>query len=329
MSFFCEECGNKYINYLSKIAKWCRPCQINSLKNHTTISDNEKINNFIQEMQLKIYSRDDIVFEWIPYNQFNDINKINDFTNAIWTDGRLEFCSSEKKYQRVQNIKSFFKIPTINIDKFLNEANNYSIKTYQFDIRIIYGISQNPDTKEYIMVLGKDGCCERCDNLYTSTLHCWCKPCQINLFKENFTNWTVGMKKLIVSFKKCNRVLVNLQDGKNNPVRYGISLSPNTKDYIIVLGNGCYRCNKSNIKEIGKNDCFTTYSAMWKDGPLNYSKDKDEYVRSQNNQNKTIILKCLPNKPEDFINEVKHIQLNTVVLKLNTEYLKIQIQMIT
>ncbi|GBC28024.2 kinase-like domain-containing protein [Rhizophagus irregularis DAOM 181602=DAOM 197198] len=41
-------------------------------------SGNGKIDYFIQEMQLKIngHGYDDIVFEWIPYSQFNDIKEI-------------------------------------------------------------------------------------------------------------------------------------------------------------------------------------------------------------------------------------------------------------
>jgi hypothetical protein len=41
-------------------------------------SKNDKIDNLIQNMQLKINSKWDTVFEWIPYDQFNNIKKIND-----------------------------------------------------------------------------------------------------------------------------------------------------------------------------------------------------------------------------------------------------------
>ncbi|PKB91642.1 hypothetical protein RhiirA5_448225, partial [Rhizophagus irregularis] len=34
----------------------------------TWISENEKIDDFIQEKRLNINSYDDVVFEWIPYN---------------------------------------------------------------------------------------------------------------------------------------------------------------------------------------------------------------------------------------------------------------------
>ena len=37
---------------------------------------NEKIDNFIQGVRLKIEFASDIVFEWILYNQFSDIKEI-------------------------------------------------------------------------------------------------------------------------------------------------------------------------------------------------------------------------------------------------------------
>ena len=57
----CEKCGKRYTNVYSN---WCKPCQIDNLKGNFTnwTSGNEKIDNFIQEMQLKIDSRRDIVF---------------------------------------------------------------------------------------------------------------------------------------------------------------------------------------------------------------------------------------------------------------------------
>ena len=67
----CKECGEIFTK---KDYSWCKSCLINMLKTNRT-SGNEKINDFIQEMQLKINSQWDIVFEWIPYNQFNDIKK--------------------------------------------------------------------------------------------------------------------------------------------------------------------------------------------------------------------------------------------------------------
>ena len=98
---YCEKCGEKY-----KMRKWCKPCQINDLgenfKNWT--SSNEKIDDFIQEMQLKINSYHDIVFEWVPYNQFKDIKEIDgdNFSivySATW-NGPLKYDENTMKYKR-------------------------------------------------------------------------------------------------------------------------------------------------------------------------------------------------------------------------------------
>ncbi len=59
-----------------------------------------------------------------------------------------------------------------------------------------------------------------------------------------------------------------------------------------------------NIKEIRKDGFSTIYSAIWKDGQLNYNRHEIEYKR---NQNIKVTLKCLydtQNITNEFINEV-------------------------
>ena len=69
---YCEKCDENY-----KFNGWCKPCQINGLKSKTNWSSkNEKIGNIMQEMQLKIDNQTNLIYEWIPYNQFNDIKEI-------------------------------------------------------------------------------------------------------------------------------------------------------------------------------------------------------------------------------------------------------------
>ena len=56
------------------------------------MSGNKKIDDFIQEIQLKMNRRNDTIFEWIPYNQFSKFKRIgkNSFItaySAIWKDG--------------------------------------------------------------------------------------------------------------------------------------------------------------------------------------------------------------------------------------------------
>src|SRR5215213_4978297 len=121
----CKKCGRKYTGLL-----WCKQCQIDNLKGNFTnwTSGNEKIDNFIQEMQLKINKYSEIVFEWIPYNQFSDIKEIGrggfaTVYSAIWKDGRLKW--DKEKYARKLNYKVALKClhnsQNITIE-FLNEV---------------------------------------------------------------------------------------------------------------------------------------------------------------------------------------------------------------
>ena len=79
-------------------------------------------------MQLKIEKYDDIVFEWIPYNQFNDIEEIskNDFAtvySAAWKDGPLYYDSDESKGESDKKVALKCLHNSQNItNEFLNEV---------------------------------------------------------------------------------------------------------------------------------------------------------------------------------------------------------------
>src|SRR4051812_18637242 len=126
---FCSKCGDQYTNISQH---WCKTCQIDNLKGNFTnwTSGNEKIDELIQEMQLKIERSWNIVFEWIPYNQFSDIKEIGrgDFAtvySAIWKDGQLIYDKDNEKYTRKSNQKVALKCLHYSqniINEFLNEV---------------------------------------------------------------------------------------------------------------------------------------------------------------------------------------------------------------
>jgi hypothetical protein len=126
---FCILCNKKYTNTKNK---WCKPCQISYLKENFAnwTSGNEKIDNFIQEMQLKIKDYYDIVIEWIPYNKFDIVEELGEYDSFTsiylvkWKDGPLEYDKSVKKYTRNPNkiipFKCLYNIQ--NVDDIINRV---------------------------------------------------------------------------------------------------------------------------------------------------------------------------------------------------------------
>ena len=133
---YCGICDSEYTD---KYNKWCKPCQISSLNKMTSknTSGNDKIDNLIKEMQLKIQTSQkklkidiSIVFKWIPYNQFSHIKEIGKggFSKvyfAKWKNGPLHYSVNRKKYIRDLNkkvaLKCLYNSQNIT-NEFLNEV---------------------------------------------------------------------------------------------------------------------------------------------------------------------------------------------------------------
>ncbi|GBB88961.1 hypothetical protein RclHR1_15590002 [Rhizophagus clarus] len=283
--------------------RWCKPCQINNIKKNfaTYSSGNEKIDEFIQEIRLNIENYNDIIFEWIPYNQFNDIKKVKKsdsatLYSAIWIDGSLKYVlnKEEYKYERIPDEKVFFKClnnsQNIIFNELKNEIKSYSINVREYnDIPKIYGISQNSDTKDYILVFSK--CfCEKCGDQYTDLWYRWCKPCQKNELKQNFANWSSGNKKIDEFIQEMQ---LNIES-----------------HYDIIVKWIPYN-QFNDIKEVRKSDSATLSSAIWIDGPLRYDVDIYKYERIPDEK---VVLKCLNNSQNiisnELTNEIKSYSIN-------------------
>ncbi|GES95292.1 kinase-like domain-containing protein [Rhizophagus clarus] len=163
---YCDKCSNKFKHE----DKWCNSCQMNNIKNNFTkwTSGNEKIDDFIREEQLK-YDGKGAIFEWIQYNEFTNIKEIGDncSTIAIWKDGPLIYKKLIKKSHEVVCLKYLFNSLYIT-SELLNEVELHLKKVDDDDFWIKgYGISQNPDTKIYILVFNENYfnyCCDKCNN---------------------------------------------------------------------------------------------------------------------------------------------------------------------
>ncbi|GBB99296.1 hypothetical protein RclHR1_34790001 [Rhizophagus clarus] len=302
-SRYCKKCGDKYEydredykdyrQYLEdEKYKWCKSCHINHLENNFTnqASGNEKIekiNNFIQQRQLNIKTSFDLIFEWIPFNEFIEIKEIGKagFSVAIWKEGPLHYKIIEKEWMRKSYRKVVLKYLSNlqNItDEFLNET------TVIYDS---YGISQNPSTKEYILVVHhkySKKYCAKCDKDYIKPDHNWCEPCQINYLKNNFINWTSGNEKIDDFIQKKQLKISNENSNVFEWIPY---------DEFI------------EIKEIGDN-CLIT--AIWKKGSLIYNTHEKKWMRALY---KNVCLKYLyyfQSITDEFINKVESLLTNEI-----------------
>jgi len=164
----CPECNNSLP--LIQIDGWCKDCEkFNFQKTFSKwTSGNESIDNFIKETQLKSTRPIDYL-EWIPYERFKDIKLIdksnNDINNgygnvatAIWLDGpRWSWNEEILKWQRtgetIVALKIMEKTKNINSDYFNELKKCYNCTAFNNNIVHCYGISRDPTTKHFIMVM--------------------------------------------------------------------------------------------------------------------------------------------------------------------------------
>jgi hypothetical protein len=84
-------------------------------------------------MRLEMNDYNDIVFEWVTYNQFSEINKIDkgNFAtvySAIWKDGPLHYISQNDKYIRDSNkevVLKYLHNSQNSTEYLINEVCNF------------------------------------------------------------------------------------------------------------------------------------------------------------------------------------------------------------
>ncbi|GES98361.1 kinase-like domain-containing protein [Rhizophagus clarus] len=273
--------------------KFLDDCCINCDNFTNWTSGNEKIDEIIQKIQLNINNHDDVIFEWIPYNEFIEINEMdreNGFDTAIWKMGPLFYNIEEERLMRI-SYKKYEKVclkylhNSQNItDEFLNQVESYLKRNNG------YGLSQNPDTKDYIFVYDNnyfEEYCEKCGDRYKNDDEKWCKPCHVNHLKNNFMNWTSGNSKIDEFVQR-----LQLKINKHNDVIF--EWIP-YNEFI-------------SIKET-RNDLAT---AIWKEGPLCYNKIERKYKRRLNEK---VLLKYLNDSQN-----INYIILNKIANSFGEDY---------
>ncbi|GET64755.1 kinase-like domain-containing protein [Rhizophagus irregularis DAOM 181602=DAOM 197198] len=142
-------------NYMMVLNNKCKKC--NALCNsihfqqnfENWASDNDDIDKFIQDTELSehTYNLEEHALEQMPYDRLNDIskNKFSKVYKANWIDGEIyKLNNTNQNWMRCESgdviLKSLCNSKNITI-KFTNEIN------------IPFEITQDPETKDYIMNL--------------------------------------------------------------------------------------------------------------------------------------------------------------------------------
>ncbi|UZO10042.1 uncharacterized protein OCT59_001640 [Rhizophagus irregularis] len=141
---------------------WCQPCNAKRFKDNfkNWTSGNKDIDEFIQQSQLNAvhYKR---YLEWIPFENFKDITYITrggfgKIYSAEWPEGYIAHWDIENQnWIRFNNTKVALKSldnSSFISTEFLNEIKSH-LQIYVWDVIQCYGITQDPDTKNYMMVL--------------------------------------------------------------------------------------------------------------------------------------------------------------------------------
>jgi hypothetical protein len=131
----CTKCE---VYFTNAEHKWCKPCKIDWLKENFTnwTSENKQLDNLIQDIQLNINNYNDTIFEWIPYYQFSNIEKLsNTIYSAKWEDGPLlHNYYYNTKYIRISADKAVILKYLVNlqniINEFLNEVSRFFINLF-------------------------------------------------------------------------------------------------------------------------------------------------------------------------------------------------------
>ncbi|RIB13924.1 kinase-like domain-containing protein [Gigaspora rosea] len=142
---------------------WCLSCDPDIATRWT--SGNKDIDDCMKTFQLRAWNYGDAI-EWIPFNKLSDVKEIGkggfgSVYSATWLDGirKVEYFKVDDdnySYKRSREPNSIVALKTLANSKenndFLKEFKSLMECKLNFSKLAIYGITQNTETKEYLMV---------------------------------------------------------------------------------------------------------------------------------------------------------------------------------
>ncbi|GBC01636.1 hypothetical protein RclHR1_04270014 [Rhizophagus clarus] len=149
----CGECNEPGTGW-----KWCQPCNAKRFKNNfkNWTSGNQDIDELIQQSQLNAVHYK-MRLEWIPFEKFQNVTFIvkgnsSKIYSAKWNEGCIRYWDIENnKWSRNPKIVALKSLDNSGVT-ITNKIKPH-LQIYPFNVVHCYGVTQDPNTKEYMMVL--------------------------------------------------------------------------------------------------------------------------------------------------------------------------------
>jgi serine/threonine protein kinase len=149
-------------------SNWCQSCNAQHFQEFNNwTSGNQEIDQFIQKCQKEAIDFRQLL-EWIPYDKFTDVEYLakggfGTISKAKWNDGYIKnWGTGDNKWARYGAgdvvLKSLNDSQNITAE-FLREITYNKLVDNSSQLVRCFGISQDPETKNYLMVMDymKDG----------------------------------------------------------------------------------------------------------------------------------------------------------------------------
>ncbi|GBB99143.1 hypothetical protein RclHR1_03430004 [Rhizophagus clarus] len=155
----CSDCQSK-----ESFFEWCDNCKMAhySLNYGDLLSVNNDINVILKDNYCRSNKISEFI-EWIPYDSFIDITFINrggfsKVYSALWLNNHIyEWNHIKLEWERLSGYKNValkvLESSCYNISGFLQEVQSYYKIRFSHKITKLYGISKDPNTQNYILVL--------------------------------------------------------------------------------------------------------------------------------------------------------------------------------